>query len=326
MSKNFWKTLNKPIICLAPMADVTDAAFRFMIAKYGKPDIMWTEFVSVDGLCSAGKEKLLLDLKYSEKERPIVAQIFGSQPENFTKVARLLKKLKFDGIDINMGCPDKKVEKQGAGAALIKNPKLAQEIILAAKKGAGGLPVSVKTRIGYNKIETEEWVSELLKAEPAAIILHLRTRKEMSKVPAHWEEITKAVALSRQANVSLPSKERTLIIGNGDVKTPAEGVALCEKYGCDGVMIGRGIFGNPWLFSKKINSADLTLEKKLKVMTEHAKLYEQMFHGKKNFLIMRKHLGAYIKGFDNIKKLRVQLMATTNAAEVLAVAKNYLQK
>src|SRR3989339_2233103 len=169
----------KPIMCLAPMADVTDAAFRRMFVKYGRPDVFWTEFVSADGLCSAGKNNLLIDLKYSERERPIVAQIFGATPQNFYQAAKLLKKLGFDGIDINMGCPDKSVEKQGAGAALIKNPKLAQEIILATKEGSGGLPVSVKTRIGYNINIIEEWTEALLRAKPAAITFHLRTRKEM---------------------------------------------------------------------------------------------------------------------------------------------------
>ncbi|MDP2630271.1 MAG: tRNA-dihydrouridine synthase, partial [Candidatus Uhrbacteria bacterium] len=149
---NFWKKLKKPIMCLAPMADVTDAAFRRIIAKYGKPDVMWTEFVSVDGLCSVGREKLLPDLWYTDAERPIVAQLFGCNPENFYKAALLIQELGFDGIDINMGCPIKKIEKQGAGSALIKDPQLAAKIIQETKRGAGKLPVSVKTRLGHNKV------------------------------------------------------------------------------------------------------------------------------------------------------------------------------
>ena len=149
---NFWAKLPKPFFCLAPLADVTDAAFRRIIAKYGKPDVLWTEFVSVDGLCSPGREVLLRDFMYTESERPIVAQIFGSKPDNFFKVAELIKELGFDGIDINMGCPDKNVERQGGGAAMIKSPELAVEVIRATQEGGGGLPVSIKTRVGFNKV------------------------------------------------------------------------------------------------------------------------------------------------------------------------------
>src|SRR5476649_391186 len=158
----FWKDLKKPILCLAPMADVTDCAFRQIIAKYGKPDVFFTEFVSADGLCSPGRDKLLVDFIYGENERPIVAQIFGANAENIKKAASLCKELGFDGIDINMGCPDKSIEKQCAGAGMIKDPKLAKEIIRAAIEGAGGLPVSVKTRIGYNKNEIDTWIRGLL--------------------------------------------------------------------------------------------------------------------------------------------------------------------
>src|SRR6185436_28374 len=179
MNRGFWGKLNKPIMALAPMANVTEAAFRHMIAKYGKPDVMWTEFVSADGLLSGGREKLLVDFWYGEEERPIVAQIFGATPEHFYKVAQLVKDLKFDGVDINMGCPERSIQKQGSCAALIGNPKLAQEIIAATKEGAGDLPVSVKTRIGLSQITLDEWLPVLLKSDLGAITLHLRTRKEM---------------------------------------------------------------------------------------------------------------------------------------------------
>src|SRR3989338_6691609 len=211
MQTGFWKKLKKPIFALAPMSNVTDAAFLRIITKYGKADIMWTEFVSCDGLASKGRDKLLVDFMFTKAERPIVAQIFGSKPENFYKTALLLRELGFDGIDINMGCPDKNVEKQGAGAKLMKNPELAREIIRAAKRGAGALPVSVKTRIGYNKNELAAWLPALLETEPAAIIIHCRTRQEMSLVPARWEHIAEAVALRDKAGSS------TLILGNGDV-------------------------------------------------------------------------------------------------------------
>lgn len=281
---SFWNTLNKPIMALAPMADVTDAAFRQIIAKYGKPDVIFTEFTSVAGLCSPGREKLLVDFWYTESERPIVAQIFGNNPAQFYEVAKLIKKRGFDGIDINMGCPDRSVEKQGGGAALIKNPNLAQEIIKETKRGAGKLPVSVKTRLGYIKIDLD-WIRALLEAKPAALIVHMRTRKEMSKVPAYWDAMADIVALRNKMFTT--SKKRPLILGNGDVQTIAEAYEKVARYGCDGVMIGRGIFGNPWLFKtsgKKgyISSApshcpQISLEEKLRVMLEHTYVFEKLF-------------------------------------------------
>src|SRR3989344_5873938 len=218
---NFWNKLKKPIFCLAPMADVTDCAFRQIIAKYGQPDVFWTEFVSADGLAHPeARKKLLIDLKYSEAEHPIVAQIFGGKPENIKIASALCKELGFDGIDINMGCPDKSVEKQGAGAAMIKTPKLAREVIRAAKEGAPGLPISIKTRIGYNKNEIDTWIRELLSEDIAALTVHLRTRKEMSNVPAHWELMQNVVRIRDEMSLHRrPAGEagKTLIFGNGDV-------------------------------------------------------------------------------------------------------------
>jgi len=241
MKKNFWQKLKQPFFALAPMADVTDVVFREIIAKYGKPDVFFTEFVSCDGLMSEGRESLLVDLKYTENQRPIVAQVFGSKPENFFKTAQLIKKLGFDGIDINMGCPDRSIEKQGAGASLIKNPKLAQEIIEATKKGAGNMPVSVKTRIGYNKDEVETWIPALLEMKPTAITVHGRTRKELSKVSANWNSISRAVELAKDTG--------TIIIGNGDVLDLKDGKEKAKSSGVQGIMIGRSVFGNPWLFA-----------------------------------------------------------------------------
>ncbi len=347
--KNFWQKLKKPIFCLAPMADVTDCAFRQIIAKYGKPDVFWTEFVSADGLCSAGKEKLLIDLKYSENERPIVAQIFGSNIENIKKSSALCTELGFDGIDINMGCPDKSIEKQCAGAALIKNPKLAREIIKAAKEGGGGLPISVKTRIGYSKNEIENWIPELLKEGLSALIVHLRTRKEMSNVPAHWDLMPQIIALRDKI------APQTLIIGNGDVADTDNGKRKCEETGCDGVMLGRAIFGNPWLFNEIRRWKTLSkfsapapffgrfglkagpsgtknllrvfpTQEKLKVMVKHAKLFEKMLGKHKNFAIMKKHFKAYVNGFDGAKELRVKLMEIENAKQVEDVIKKFFTR
>ncbi len=342
----FWGKLKKPIMVLAPMADVTDCAFRQIIAKYGKPDVFWTEFVSADGLAHpAAREKLLIDLKFSENEHPIVAQIFGSNPDNIREAAKLCRELGFDGVDINMGCPDKSIEKQGAGAGMIKNPKLAREIIRAAKEGAGDLPVSVKTRIGYNKNEMETWLREILSEDIAVLTVHLRTRKEMSLVPAHWDLMNRIVEIRNEMN------KETLILGNGDVLDVDDGRKKCAETGCDGAMLGRAVFGNPWLFSMQeyvdrspnnfllkifsrlsasasVASSQHTpaLKEKLGVMIEHTKLFEEMLGKHKNFAIMKKHYKAYVNGFDGAKELRMKLMDAENATEVEQIANDFLAK
>src|SRR3989344_2994263 len=318
MIRGFWDKLKKPIMALAPMANVTDAAFRYMIARNGKPDGTWTEFVSADGLCSAGREKLLVDLWYGEEERPVVAQIFGANPENIFKAAQIVKELKFDVIDINMGCPAKEVLKQGSCAALIKNPRLAQEIILAAKEGVKDLPVSVKTRIGISKPEIETWIPELLKTKPAAISIHLRTIKEQSLVAAHWELMPQIMKLVDE----LTGKDtRPIILGNGDVKTLADADALVKETGCDGIMFGRGIFGNPWMFNRETPLDKISIEDRMRAMLEHTKLFEEKFVrlpiGGKRFEVMKKHYNAYVNNFDGAKELRMELMDNAeNAADV----------
>ncbi|MGE5392976.1 MAG: tRNA dihydrouridine synthase [Candidatus Saccharibacteria bacterium] len=317
MKSTFWHKLKKPFFVLAPMADVTDGAFRRIIAKYGKPDVLWTEFVSADGLASKGRENLLVDLSFTPKEKPIVAQIFSSNPDAIRKTAALVKKLKFDGLDINMGCPDRKVEKSGAGAALIKDFKKAKEIIQAAKEGAGpNLPVSVKTRIGYKEDVLDEWLVNLLEEEPAAVTIHGRTRKEMSLVPARWDAIARAVEI--RDGFFGKKKIRTLIIGNGDVKNLKEAGERAKESGVDGVMIGRGIFGNPWLFNKR-RKIEPSREEKLKVMLEHTLLFDKLFRGKKSFDVMKKHFKAYVNGFDGARELRNELYKTKTASEVKAI-------
>ncbi|HUD04075.1 MAG TPA: tRNA-dihydrouridine synthase [Candidatus Paceibacterota bacterium] len=325
MNQGFWKKISEkkpacrgePFFIMAPMADVTDAAFRRIITKYGKPDVFFTEFVSADGLCSEGKEHLMIDLMYSEGERPIVAQFFTSNPEKMFEAAKLAASLGFDGIDINMGCPDKTIEKQGAGAALIKDSRRARDVIRAAKLGAPNLPVSVKTRIGWSKPEMETWIPEILTEGIAALTIHARTRKEMSFVPARWEFVKQAVEIRDRMKVS------TLIIGNGDVLDITDGKKKAKETGADGVMIGRGIFGNPWLFSSK--SGRTVLPEKLKVMVEHTKLFEKLLGKHKNFAIMKKHFKAYVAGFDGAKELRIELMNTKNAKEVEKIVKQYLK-
>ncbi len=330
----FWGEIKKPILCLAPMADVTDCVFRQIIAKYsdhgkiglrgeklGGPDVFWTEFVSADGLCSPGREKLLVDLSFIPTERPIVAQIFGSKPENIRKAALLCRNLGFDGVDINMGCPDRSIEKQGAGAAMIKNPMIAKEVIQAAQEGAGDIPVSVKTRIGYNKNELETWLPEILSMNVAALTVHLRTRKEMSNVSAHWDLMKDIVEIRNRM------KKETLVFGNGDVPDIYDAEQKCKEYGCDGVMLGRAIFGNPWLFKRLPGSeqnAVLPIAEKLRVMMEHTRLFEKMLGSHKNFAIMKKHYKAYVNGFDGAKELRMRLMEAIDAAEVEAITNDFL--
>ncbi len=317
------------------MADVTDAAFRRVIAKCsahtradgttGGPDVLWTEFVSADGLLLAdeeGKQRLLADLRYSEAERPIVAQLFSADPFRMEAAAALCTRLGFDGIDINMGCPDRTVEKQGCGAVLIKNPRRAHELITAAERGAksagGPVPISVKTRLGYNADELEEWLPALLSAEPAAITLHARTRKEMSKTPARWERITRAVEIRNEHH------SQTLIIGNGDVTDLTDARQKAEESGADGVMLGRAIFGNPWLFDPKRDASTIPLPERLCVMVEHTTLFAELLPHK-HFAIMKKHYKAYVQGFPGASELRARLMEAQDAAEVSAVVEHFLR-
>jgi nifR3 family TIM-barrel protein len=327
MYKGFWGKLKKPFFVLAPMADVTDPAFRRIIAKYGKPDVFWTEFVSADGLFMAdkkGQERIKRDLEYSEEERPIVAQFFSSNKEMIKMAAKYTSLSQFDGFDINMGCPDKSIEKQCAGASLIKNPKLAQELIHSAKEGIdeavkeGGkkIPVSVKTRLGYNKNILEEWLPSLIKAEPTAITIHARIRKDMSKVPADWTQIKRAVEIRDELGSD------TFILGNGDVVDLKDAKNKISETGCDGVMFGRAIFGNPWLFDE--NKKDVSVKERLQVMVEHTKLYEELLGDIKSFNIMKKHYKAYVSGWDGAKELRIKLMNAKNADEVEDMVSSYL--
>ena len=340
---SFWHNLPKPILVLAPMADVTDASFRRMIAKYsahtrkdgtmGGPDVMWTEFVSADGLMRAtkeGKEKLMADLIYSEEERPIVAQLFSSHPEHMEQASLLARELGFDGVDINMGCPDRSIERQGCGSAMIKNPKNAQEIVRAAKRGAGIIPVSVKTRVGYNHDTLDEWLPALLEVEPAVITVHARTRKEMSKVPAQWSRVARAVSIRNGMQgdawrAQHPTKNQTLIFGNGDVTSIADAHLKAQESGADGVMLGRAIFGNPWLFHPVHDLNSVPLEDRLRVMVEHTRLFTELLPFK-NFAIMKKHYKAYVHGFDGAKELRVELMEQESVDAIEEVVNRFLRQ
>lgn len=374
---SFWKKLKsaeKSIVVLAPMADVTDAAFRRMIAKYsaheradgtvGGPDVMWTEFVSADGLVRAtpeGKAKLMADLIYAEEERPIVAQLFSSVPEHMEAAAKLCAELGFDGIDINMGCPDRSIEKQGCGAAMIRHPESARAVIRAAKRGVllGGkdIPVTVKTRVGYNTDTLDEWLPVLLEEKPAVITVHARTRKEMSKVPARWERVARAVQIRNEM------QSDTLIFGNGDVISVEDAHAKCVETGADGAMLGRAIFGNPWLFHptkrlpERITASEassrahrtseydslhdsllpgpssqggtpnnieiIPLKERFRVMLEHTRLFTELLPFK-NFATMKKHYKAYVNGFPGAHELRTELMESDTVDEIEAVVNRFM--
>lgn len=341
--RNFWSELKKPFFCLAPMSDATDIAFRRILAKYSKNRenkdsvVFWTEFVAADGLCNKlAKKKLSHILKYSEAERPIVAQVFGANPENMKKACSYIASLGFDGIDINMGCPDKSVVAQGAGAGLIKTPQLARKIIQAAHAGiksAGShIPISVKTRIGFNKEEIDTWIPELLKKDISALTIHLRTAKELSLVPANWDLMKRIVKLRNKINPEI------LIIGNGDVVNLKDAEEKALKYGCDGIMIGRGVFGNPWVFTsppaplldkeRVAESRMRCIEERLLVLIEHTQIFDKELAKPKykSFAVMKKHFKAYVNDFAGAKELRAKLMETENSKEVEKIINDFLRK
>ncbi len=343
MKMGFWKKLKKPFFVLAPMHDVTDTAFRQMIVdienidgsmfnpekpkkRYsGRPDVLFTEFVSIDGLLHSYSRDKMIDryLRFDEIERPLVAQIWGRDPDKFKHAAEIIAELGFDGIDINMGCPTKHAVKAKTCSYLINEPQLAQKIIKKTKEGAGHLPVSVKTRLGYDKDVSLEWIKYLLDTEPAVITIHARIAKHMSKYPANWGKIGAIVRLRDQM------KSQTYIIGNGDVKSLEDGREKAHIYKVDGVMIGRGVFSNHWLFTGR-NPEDITVEERLEAIIRHAYLYEKNFQDRRNFCVMRKNFKAYLKFVKNSKSLKMNLMQARSANEVESMVRvwynNYTTK
>lgn len=305
---------------MAPLADVTDAAFRRFLVRYSRPDVTWTEFVSADGLCHPkGKTVLIRDLWYTEAERPIVAQLFTGHSENMEKAAKLVAELGFDGLDINMGCPVDTIIKQGAGAACLRDPKLAQEIIRAAQRGvlqAGRkIPVSVKTRLGMNTDTLEEWLPALLETKLAAVTLHARTRKEMSKIPAHWDRVKRAVEIAAGSG--------TLIIGNGDVIDLADARKKAQESGADGIMLGRAMFGNPWVFDE--HTKEISVREKLAAALDLTRTFDEVWGTTKNFSLLKKHYQAYVRDFPEAKELRIKLMACQKAPAAMAELTAFLE-
>ncbi len=339
MKNSFWNKLKKPIIGLAPMDGVTDAPFRYITAKYGKPDVTFTEFTSVEGIC-AGALKPLNAFYYDDIEKPIVAQLFGNTPECFYKASFLIFELGFDGLDINMGCPSKNVASKGSGASLIGKPELAKKIIRKCKQASEDwingktieeselpeeiikfakkhrhqtnkpdlnrkpIPISVKTRIGISKNIAEEWIKHLLEESPAAITVHGRTLKQMYSGESNWEAIAKAAEIIKQTE--------TLVLGNGDIDSVKKSLNYANKYSVDGVLIGRAVFGKPWIFNQDANPS---INDIFKIAVEHSKLHESLLTNIP-FLHMRKHLAWYCKGFHGASSIRQQLMKAENAAQV----------
>jgi tRNA-dihydrouridine synthase len=360
---NFWHEIRRPIIGLSPMDGITDAPFRYITAKHGGPDVTLTEFVNIQSALYS-PHTLIKDFTYSEIERPVVAQIYGKTPELFYKVAQVVCELGFDGLDINMGCPAKNVAASGCGAALIRTPELAREIIRAAKAGiadwkngqnltgAGlpnelidqfeaakcrssqaaqkrcAIPLSVKTRLGYDRIIVEEWLSTLLQEGLAAVSLHGRTLAQGYKGQADWQAIARAVDLGRGSG--------SLILGNGDVKDLHDARRRILATGVDGVLIGRSAQGAPWLFRNKhavkqhCDSADeffeeptVSLTERFQIVMEHSAYFER-FSGVSRFMAMRKHLTWYCRDFRGAAEMRSQMTRASSAAEVRSILTRFL--
>lgn len=322
----------RPLFVLAPMADVTDVAFRTVIQQAGSPDVFWTEFVSADGLVRAtevGKYKLKKDLLFDAKQRPIVAQLFSATPEHMFAATKLCLELGFDGVDINMGCPDKSIEKQKCGAAMIKHPELAKAVIKAAKDaatvdGVQKMSISVKTRVGYNAVELDTWIPILLDAEVDLITIHARTRKEMSKVPANWGYVKTVVEMRDEWAKNNPDKNAPLIFGNGDVETVRDGYDRCAMSGADGVMIGRAMFGNPWFF-RDMETPDAvrvpTREERISALARQTEIFSDQLGDVKSFALMKKFFKTYMSGFDDASLIRAKIMDMETAGEVVAFLK-----
>lgn len=309
---NFWAELPKPFFILAPMEDVTDVVFRHVVKEAGAPDVFFTEFANSDSFCHPeGKDSLRGRLTFTEDEQPIVGHIWGDNPTFFREMSIGLAQLGFKGVDINMGCPVPNVAGRGKGSGLILRPEVAAELIAAAK--AGGLPVSVKIRIGYTEMaEMEAWITHLLKQDIANLSIHLRTRKEMSKVPAHWDIIPQIMALRDQI------APQTLITINGDIPDRQTGLELAEKYGVDGIMIGRGIFKNPFAFEKE--PREHTSEELLGLLRLQLDLQDQYSEMIPRSIVgLHRFFKIYVKGFSGASDLRVKLMQTKSTDEVRAI-------
>ncbi len=324
---NFWKESSRPHFCLAPMEDVTDTVFREIVMNLSDAQVLsvlYTEFTSTDGLMhEVGRPKVSHRLICNpsetalrkEKGIALVAQIWGANPEYYYQIAKEISESgDFDGIDINMGCPVKKIVKQASCSALIAFPDLAKEIILATKEGST-LPVSVKTRTGLKKHQTDTWIPTILSCKPDALILHARTQQMMSDFPAEWEQLSIARQLRDEHSPD------TVLIGNGDVFSYEDAQRMIRDFGVDGVMVGRGIFKNPWIFNQQ--SLTPSLLERMDALEKHTFLYEQTWGKEKNFNILKRFFKIYAHGFPDASEFRAQLMETHSAAEVSAIIQRF---
>ncbi|MCK9497244.1 MAG: tRNA-dihydrouridine synthase family protein [Candidatus Colwellbacteria bacterium] len=313
-SLNFWKKLRKPVSASAPMAGVSDAAFRKILSLYGKPDIIWTEMVSLAGIKAKGEDFFNNEMMFSEEERPIVLQFFGSKPEEFELCGRLAKERGFNGVDINMGCPDKGVEKQGAGACLMNNLSLAREIICSAKEKSLGLPISIKTRLAYiNKRDMEKWILAISAEKPTAITIHGRTRSQRRRGNADWEFIKEACKIIKSESPD------TIVIGNGDILSKKQGEELARKTGVDGYMVGRALVGNPWFFTAK----EASKKERLTIAEKHLDIFKELFGENEPFDLLKKHFAGYASNFEGAKEIRTELMEAKTAEEAKFILKNF---
>ncbi|MGW7831933.1 tRNA dihydrouridine synthase [Staphylococcus xylosus] len=308
MKENFWRELPRPFFVLAPMEDVTDVVFRHVVSEAGRPDVFFTEFTNTESFCHPeGIHSVRGRLTFTEDEQPMVAHIWGDKPEHFREMSIGMAEMGFKGIDLNMGCPVANVATKGKGSGLIQRPETAAEIIQAAK--AGGLPVSVKTRLGYSEIdEWRDWLKHVFEQDIANLSIHLRTRREMSKVDAHWELIGEIKKLRDEIAPD------TLLTINGDIPDRKTGLELAEKYGIDGVMIGRGIFHNPYAFEKE--PREHTSEELLGLLRLHLDLFDKYSKNESRlFKPLRRFFKIYVRGIRGASELRHQLMSTNTTDE-----------
>jgi tRNA-dihydrouridine synthase len=319
MKDNFWRDLPRPFFILAPMEEVTDVVFRHVVSEAARPDVFFTEFTNSESYCHPdGIKSVRGRLTFTEDEQPIVAHIWGDNPENFRKMSIGMAELGFKGLDINMGCPVPNVVQNGKGSGLIRRPEVAAELIQAAK--AGGLPVSVKTRLGFSDVdEWKVWLKHILEQDIANLSIHLRTRDEMSKVDAHWELIPEIKKLRDEVAPD------TLLTINGDIPDRQTGLKLAQQYGVDGVMIGRGIFHNPFAFEKepKAHSSQELLD----LLSLHMDLHDKYSHLElRRFTALHRFFKIYVKGFPGAGELRNQLMNTKSTDEVRALLHTFASK
>ncbi|MEZ5081912.1 MAG: tRNA-dihydrouridine synthase [Bacteroidales bacterium] len=320
MATSFWHNFNKPVFTLAPMEDVTDTVFREIVLGISDPEclhVLFSEFMSTHGFVHAiggPRVKHRIQINPSELELlkktgvKIVAQIWGTDPEKFAQTAsEICNDGHFDGIDINMGCPVRKIVKQGGCSALIGQPELAKEIIIATQE-ASTIPVSIKTRVGLKKVITEEWISHLLETEPVLITIHGRIQTQQSEGLADWNEVAKAVKLRDRMG------SKTLIHGNGDVMSYEEGLNKAAEFGADGIMIGRGIFQDPWFFNK--TTIEKTPEERLQLLWKHATLFTETWQDEKSFAILKRFFKIYTSGFHGAANIRAKLMETNSMDEL----------